>query len=38
MAAMRDKLIHDYIEVDFKMVWSTATNDIPELERLLKEL
>jgi uncharacterized protein with HEPN domain len=38
MSGMRDKLIHDYIEVDFKMVWSTATKDIPELNRLIKEL
>ena len=38
MAAMRDKLIHDYIEVDFKMVWNTATIDIPELDRLLEAL
>ncbi len=38
MAAMRDKLIHDYIEVDFKMVWNTARIDIPELERLLEAL
>ncbi len=38
MAAMRDKLIHDYIEVDFKMVWNTATIDIPNLERLMEGL
>jgi len=38
IAGMRDKLIHDYIEVDFRMVWSTDTKDIPELNRLLKEL
>jgi uncharacterized protein with HEPN domain len=38
MAGMRDKLIHDYIDVDFRMVWSTATEDIPELESLIKEL
>ena len=38
MSGMRDKLIHDYIEVDFRMVWSTDTKDIPELNRLLKEL
>ena len=37
MAGMRDKLIHDYIDVDFRMVWSTAKEDIPELGRLLKE-
>ena len=38
MAGMRDKLIHDYIDVDFRMVWSTVKEDIPELARLLKEL
>jgi uncharacterized protein with HEPN domain len=38
MAGMRDKLIHDYIDVDFRMVWSTATKDIPELETPKKEL
>jgi len=38
MAGMRDKLIHDYIDVDFRMVWSTTTVDIPELHRLLKNL
>jgi uncharacterized protein with HEPN domain len=36
MSGMRDKLIHDYIEVDFNMVWSTAIKDIPELNNLLK--
>jgi len=38
MAGMRDKLIHDYIDVDFRMVWSTVKEDIPELGRLIKEL
>ena len=38
MSGMRDKLIHDYIDIDFRMVWSTAKKDIPELDRLLKEL
>lgn len=38
MSGMRDKLINDYIDVDFRMVWSTAKKDIPELGRLLKEL
>lgn len=31
IAGMRDKLIHDYIDVDLDMVWETATNDIPRL-------
>ncbi len=28
---MRDKLIHDYFDVDIDTVWETATKDIPEL-------
>jgi len=29
MAGMRDKLIHDYFEVDLALVWETATDDLP---------
>lgn len=36
MAGMRDKLIHDYIDVDLWIVWSTVEKDVPELIRLLK--
>ena len=36
---MRDKLIHQYFGVDLGAVWSTATNDIPDLEaRLIRIL
>jgi uncharacterized protein with HEPN domain len=35
MAGMRDVLIHDYIEVDFEIVWKTATADIPKIKELL---
>ena len=31
IAGMRDKLIHDYINVDLDMVWETATKDVPLL-------
>ncbi|THF65003.1 DUF86 domain-containing protein [Pseudothauera nasutitermitis] len=31
MAAFRDKLIHDYFEVDPALVWTTASRDIPAL-------
>ena len=31
MAGFRDKLIHDYFEVDRALVWSTATKEIPAL-------
>ncbi|MCY7350762.1 MAG: DUF86 domain-containing protein [Cytophagaceae bacterium] len=31
MAGMRDKLIHDYIDVDMDVVWQTTTDDVPTL-------
>lgn len=34
-AGMRDKLIHQYFGVDLGAVWSTAANDIPDLEAKL---
>ncbi len=42
IAGMRDKLIHDYIDVDLDTVWETATKDIPDLlpdiESIIKEM
>jgi len=38
MAGMRDKLIHDYIDVDLWIVWKTAESDVPELIDMLKAL
>ncbi len=32
MAAIRDKLIHDYFGVNVEVVWKTATDDLPTLE------
>ncbi|MBX2927537.1 MAG: DUF86 domain-containing protein [Saprospiraceae bacterium] len=31
IAGMRDKLIHDYLDVDIDTVWATASEDIPSL-------
>ena len=38
MAGMRDVLIHDYIDVDFGVVWKTASEDIPNLKALIFKL
>lgn len=42
IAGMRDKLIHDYFDVDVETVWETATKDIPALapriRAIIKEL
>jgi uncharacterized protein with HEPN domain len=37
MAGMRDKVIHEYSGVDAKIVWITATKEIPPLkDKILK--
>ncbi len=33
IAGMRDKLIHDYLDVDLDIVWETAVNDVPAILR-----
>lgn len=38
MAGMRDVLIHDYIDVNFEIVWKTATQDIPLIKQAFSEL
>ncbi len=35
VAGMRDSLIHDYGNVDLKVVWTTMKEDIPILKELL---
>ncbi len=32
MAGMRDRLIHDYIGVDYSIVWDVIKNKIPDLQ------
>jgi len=38
IAGMRDKLIHDYIGVNYSIVWDVAKNRIPELIIQIKEV
>ncbi len=35
---MRDKIIHEYFDVDWKIVWDTAVNDLPKFKRQILEL
>jgi len=42
MTALRDKIIHGYFRIDYSIIWSVITDDLPEIEpkifALLKEL
>jgi len=35
---MRNKLIHDYYEVQVEIAWGTITRDIPLVEKRLSEI
>ena len=38
MAGMRDRLIHDYIGINYSIVWDVIKNKIPELNNQIKEV
>ena len=38
MAGMRDKLIHDYMGIDYWKVWDTVIYDIPSLKQDIKKI
>ena len=38
IAGMRDRLIHDYIGVNYSIVWDVLKNKIPELHDQIKEI
>ena len=38
MAGIRDKLIHDYFGVNYKVVWKTAIGDLPNLEPNIRKI
>ena len=38
MAGMRDQLIHDYMGVNYSIVWDVVKNKIPELQEQVTEI
>jgi len=38
MSTRRNKIIHEYFGVDLEILWETVANDIPQLEKKIKEL
>jgi uncharacterized protein with HEPN domain len=38
MSGLRDKLIYDYFGVNTEVIWKTVTEDIPILNKKLKEI
>lgn len=38
VAKMRDKLIHHYFGIDFKIVWNTAKKDLPKLKKDIEKI
>ena len=38
MAGMRDRLIHDYMGVNYSIVWDVVKNKLPELKLVLNRM
>jgi uncharacterized protein with HEPN domain len=38
LAGLRDKLIHFYFGIDYKIVWNIAKKEIPRLRKQVKEI
>ena len=38
IAGMRDRLIHDYMGVNYLIVWDVVKNKIPELDKQIEEV
>ena len=38
MAGMRDRLIHGYFKIDYRIVWDTIEDKIPEVKSLVTQI
>ncbi len=38
IADMRNKIVHEYFDIDWDIVWKTIKEDLPELETQIKKL
>lgn len=38
MAGIRDKLIHDYINVNLRIVWKTVQEEVPAVQRNVQDI
>jgi len=38
IAGMRDKVIHDYVDVDVELVWEVVQKDVPPLKEAVQKL
>jgi len=38
MAGMRDRLIHDYVGVDYEIVWDVIQNKVPALSQEIQQI
>lgn len=36
ISGMRDRLIHDYFKIDYKIVWQVVQDDLPKLKSALE--
>lgn len=38
VVGMRNKIIHEYMSVDYQVVWETVVSDLPQLKVVVEEL
>ena len=38
IVSLRNKLIHDYFDIDINVIWETVTNDIPILKKQINKV